>query len=72
MIGWLAKKDFDPEVKVKSITEIFSALKIDRISSGLAATHYDKAIQYLERIHAPAERKVPMANFARELMMREK
>jgi geranylgeranyl diphosphate synthase type II len=72
LTGWLSAQDYEPLEKVRSITEIFTSLKIDRISSGLAATHYDKAVQYLERIDAPPERKASLSDFARGMMQREK
>lgn len=70
--GLLTEQDFDPVTKVKRVTEIFTDLKLDRISNGLAASHQDKALQYLERVSAPADRKSPLADFAKNLINREK
>lgn len=70
--GLLTKQDLDPGTKVKRVTEIFTDLKLDRISNGLAASRYDKALQYLERVNAPADRKSLLADFAKNLINREK
>ena len=72
LTGWVSKKDPDPAVKVKRVTEIFSSLKIDHISTELATSHYEKAQQYLERINVQPERKSPLADFAKDLMNRER
>lgn len=70
--GWLEQKESDPDEKVKRVTGIFRNLKLDEISTELATTHYDKALQYLERVDAPTERKLPLADFAKNLMERKK
>ncbi len=69
---WFTKRKYDPAEKIKRVTEIFSSLEMDLISTELAATHFEKAVKYLDRVKAPAERKIPLAEFAGELMMREK
>lgn len=72
LAGWLGGSDFDPLEKVRRVTEILTEMKIDDISAGLAATHYDKAVQYLERIDVPPERKASLEEFAREMVQRKK
>jgi len=72
LLGWLEKKEHDPIKKIKGISQIFSSLEVDRISTELASSHYEQAMQYLERVDAPAERKTPMAEMAKTLMAREK
>ena len=72
LTGWLGGSDFDPLEKVRRVTEILTEMKIDDISAGLAATHYDKAVQYLERIDVPPERKASLEEFAREMVQRKK
>ncbi len=72
LISWLTRADFDPGIKVKKITEIFTALQLDRIAREFTSDHYDKALQYLERVGVPADRKVPLRELAGDLMTREK
>lgn len=72
MTGLLTKQDFDPKTKITRITKIFTNLKLDKISAGLANSYLDKALQYLERVNAPAERKSSLASFAENLMKRKK
>jgi hypothetical protein len=47
-------------------------MKIHEISSRLASAHYDNALKYLERIKVPDERKIPLIDFTKDLMNREK
>lgn len=72
LTGWLTRENFDPGDKINGITEIFTTLEIDRISLELAAMHYDKAIQYLDRVNVPRERKIPLLDFAKVLIERKK
>lgn len=69
---WISSDEFDPGEKVRSVTGIFDSLKLDRISAELASEYYDKAIRYLERVKAPEERKLPLAECAGNLMTRIK
>jgi geranylgeranyl diphosphate synthase type II len=68
---WISKKEYDSKKKVGRVTDIFRSLEIDRISQELAGGYFDQAIQYLERVNAPEERKIPLGDFARSLMQRE-
>lgn len=70
--GWLEKKKHNPSKKVQRVTEIFSSLELDRISTELATLHYEQALQYLERVNAPQERKQALSEVAMSLMAREK
>jgi len=70
--GWLTRENSDPGKKIKGITEIFTSLEIDRISSEIAEKHYDKALQYLDRVNVSRERKTPLMDFANNLIERTK
>ena len=72
LTGWLSRENFNPGEKINGMTEIFNTLEIDRISSELAAEHYEKAIQYLERVNVASERKIPLLDFAKDLIERKK
>ncbi len=71
LLGWLEKKEHDPSKKITAVSEIFSSLELNKISSELASSHYGQALQYLDRVDALAERKAPMAEMAKTLMERE-
>ena len=69
---WLTRENFEPRKKIKEITKIFTSLEIDRISLEIAEKHYDKALQYLERLNVSPERKIPLIDFSRNLIERTK
>ena len=71
LLGWLEKKEHDPSRKITGVSQIFSSLELDRISTELATSHYEKAMHFLDRVDAPVERKAPMAEMAKTLMARE-
>ncbi len=68
----LGQEKIRPETKVREVKKIYQQLDIDSISAEAASAYYDKAIQYLERVHVDAHRKKPLASFAQELMNRDK
>ena len=68
----MEKKKHDPGEKIKRVTEIFSSLELDRITAELADSHYEQALQFLDRVNAPSERKLPIAEAAKKLMARDK
>jgi geranylgeranyl diphosphate synthase type II len=70
--GWLTRKEPDPDAKVSSVTEIFTSLELDRISSELSGEYYEKALQFLKKVDAPAKKKKPLTELAFSLMEREK
>ncbi len=70
--GWYSRQDHDPEAKIGGVTEIFRSLEIDRVSTEIAEGYCEKAIRCLEGIGVPSERKIPLAEFARKMMQREK
>jgi geranylgeranyl diphosphate synthase type II len=71
LIDLLGKENLDPEIKVREVTTIYHQLGLASISADLASAYYDKSIQYLERVHAEAQRKESLAIFAEKLMNRE-
>ncbi|MFC2112350.1 polyprenyl synthetase family protein [Bacteroidota bacterium] len=72
LMDWITMEDFDPAIKIRSVTGIYKKLELDRISNELAVTHVEKALQYLERVKVPDQRKVSLKDFAGKLMTRIK
>jgi geranylgeranyl diphosphate synthase type II len=67
----LGESGRDPETKIREVTAVYRQLDIDNIAADLASAYYDKAIQYLDRVKVEAQRKLPLGEFARQLMDRE-
>ena len=69
---WLTIKDFDRDKKIKAVTYIFDALKIKTLTKGLIKDFYEKALENLQHLNRPEERKTELNNFASFLMNRDK
>lgn len=72
LIQWLTNKDFDREEKIKGVTSIYDALKIQKLTKNRIKAFYEKAIENLKHLNRPEERKTELYNFASFLMNRNK
>ena len=64
-------KEFDPETKVKIVTEIYDQLDIKNISETLANDYINTSFSLLGKISANNERKTELVNIANSLIGRE-
>jgi len=64
-------KEFDPDVKVKKVIEIYELLNIKNISEVLANDYISAAFSLLDKISAKNERKAELVNIANSLIGRE-
>jgi geranylgeranyl diphosphate synthase, type II len=64
-------KEFDPEVKVKKVTEIYDQLNIKNISENLANDYINTAFSLLGKVGATIERKTELVNIANSLIGRD-
>ena len=62
---------FDPDVHQAGDQHSDEKLDLERISEELAATYFDKAIQYLHRVNADPDRKTSLEILAQGLMSRQ-
>jgi len=67
----IALKEFDPETKVKIVTEIYDQLDIKNISETLANDYINTSFSLLGKISANNERKTELVNIANSLIGRE-
>ena len=68
----IALKEFDPEVKVKNIMDIYSQLEIKTITEALAFNYIKTAISLVEKTRAGKERKKELILFAELLIGRSR
>ena len=66
-----ALKEFDPETKVKTVTEIYNQLDIKNISETLANDYINTSFSLLGKVSAKNERKTELVNIANSLIGRE-
>ena len=68
---WMEKEAFNPEEKVRAITEIYNALNVRSLATAQMNEYFDSGMQAMERIQQPDELKLPLKNLAKELMLRQ-
>ncbi len=72
LIKWLNMNDFDPEEKVKEVLGIFDSLGVKTTVEQIILHYYKTAVESLDKLNAPKERKSELYAFARYLMERER
>ena len=68
----IAMKEFDPEIKVSKVIDIFDQLKIKKITENLANEYINASFMLLEKIGVVKERKKELTMLAGSLIGRDK
>ena len=68
---WLNKESFDPEEKVRNITNLFDLLNIKSISESKMNQYFDKAIVILQELNILDDKKQLLLSFSQQLIARE-
>lgn len=68
---WISATDYDPEVKVKAVTDLYTAIGIPALAQAKITQYYEEAAQALEGVNLPQERKAALWRFAEELLNRQ-
>jgi geranylgeranyl diphosphate synthase type II len=68
----IGAKEFDPELKISTIKEIFDQLQIKTITENLAKEYIDLSLSRLEKVSAGKERKNNLAQLASSMIGRNK
>ena len=68
---WISMKEFNVEEKVKAVITIFDSLNIRLQAEQKMNEFFSDAMQHLEQISVPAEKKHLLIEFAEKLMVRE-
>ena len=72
LLLWLKEKDKDPEEKIGAVTALFDTLNIKEMTEKRILDYYQQALQNLENLNRPKERKTELYNFASFLMNRNR
>jgi geranylgeranyl diphosphate synthase, type II len=67
----ISLKEFDPETKVKNVTEIYNQLNIKNISESLATDYINESFNLLGKVSVSNERKTELVNIANSLIGRD-
>jgi geranylgeranyl diphosphate synthase type II len=71
ILDWISKREFEPEVKIKAITEVYNKLNIRNITEGYINEFYQSALDIWGKIDVAAERKGELLQFAKMIMSRD-
>lgn len=64
-------KDFDPEIKVRKVIDIYDQLNIKNISEKLAYDYINAAFSLLDKVNVAVERKTELVNIGNSLIGRD-
>ena len=67
---WLNLKEFQPEEKIRAVTAIFNQTNVRNICQQEMDLHLNKALDCLEAVNVPQNRKEPLMKLAADLMNR--
>lgn len=69
---WLNAKEFDPGEKVREVLRIFDSLGVKAKVEQIVSDYYKTALESLDHLNSPKERKSELYSFAKYLMERIK
>ena len=69
---WIEAQEFDRSEKVNAVTEIYRRLGIDTLAKERIDKYFTSALDNLDAISAPAERKAELLSFVQQMMRRER
>jgi geranylgeranyl diphosphate synthase type II len=70
--GWLQKTDFEPEEKVKAVTEIYTRTGVKELCQQRMEAYHREALTYLDKVALDATVKAPLRTYVTKLMNRNK
>lgn len=69
---WLSKSDYDPQQKIAAITAIYNLTGASETAQNFMKLYHEKALDALDKICLPSEKKKTLVSFAGEVMKRRK
>ena len=69
---WIEAQEFDRSEKVNAVTEIYTRLGIDTLAKERIDKYFTSALDNLDAISAPPERKAELLSFVQQMMRRER
>lgn len=71
LIGWLVRKNVDKAEKILAVTKIYNQLEIKNACQSKMDIYYHKALDALQKIKLPEEKKQPLLSLALKMMTRD-
>lgn len=70
LIHWINKENYNPEEKIKAVTEIYNSLGLKEISIKLITEYYQKGMYYFDKVSVNEENKTELRALAQNLTCR--
>ena len=71
ILDWISKKEFNPEEKIKAVTNIYNHLNIKKITEDCIEEYYRQAMQIWKKMDMSNERKTELLHLAQLIMERD-
>lgn len=71
LIYWINKTEFDPQEKIKAVTEIYDSLGLKEISEKLISDYYHKGMLFLDKVNVAKSNKKELIMLAGSLSSRK-
>jgi geranylgeranyl diphosphate synthase type II len=68
---WLDATEYEPEEKIAAVTAIYNQLGVKEICSSMIQEYYDAAMDNLDKVNVPAEKKQELRKAIEKLMGRK-
>ena len=68
---WLGREKYDPQEKIQAVTALYDEIGIRPLAEAKINEYFEAALQSLEHVNLPAERKQPLRELALNLLNRE-
>lgn len=69
---WLAAKDFDPQEKIKAVTQLYNEMHIDELAIKKINQYFEESKTLLSTLHVDDSRKQELEAYALKMMKRKK
>lgn len=71
ILNWVQKEEFNPEEKVREISGVYNQLNIKKITEGQIDFYFQAALDILDEVELPEEKKTEMKKLARLILSRD-
>lgn len=71
LLGWIDKKDFEPQEKIKAVTDIYDKLEIKQLCYKKIDYHFEQGSCFLDKVNVDNDRKQQIRAFTLSLMKRK-
>ena len=68
---WLSREKYDPQEKVQAVTELYDEIGVRALAEAKINEYFEAALQSLEQVNLPSERKLQLRELAVGLLKRE-